>query len=155
MVIDVRCLSWWKLASKFLHFCITWFYPRKVSQAMNEQLTAPFTGDEVLPFSDVPQKGPWPRRLSSPLFFQRRWDLYGYEVSDFSYLLGSFQWGASWGIQTFSGTTPGRSNLSVLMLVSSRGPVVPPKTQKWIIELTRYCGGSHCPGSEPSSFCWW
>ena len=36
---------------------------------MNEQLTAPFTGDEVLPFSDVPQKGPWPRRLSSPLFF--------------------------------------------------------------------------------------
>jgi len=43
--------------------------PRKVSQAMNEQLTAPFTGDEVLPFSDVPQKGPWPRRLSSPLFF--------------------------------------------------------------------------------------
>ena len=69
--------------------------PRKVSQAMNEQLTAPFTGDEVLPFSDVPQKGPWPRRLSSPLFFQRRWDLYGYEVSDFSYLLGSFQWGAS------------------------------------------------------------
>ena len=69
-------------------------------------------------FKMYPER-PLARTAIQPTFFQRRWDFYGDEVSDFSYLLGSFQWGASWGIQTFSGTTPGRSNLSVLILVSS------------------------------------
>jgi hypothetical protein len=69
--------------------------PQKVSQAMNEKLTTSFTGDEVIPFFRCTPERPLAQTAIQPTFFQRRWDLYGDVVSDFSYLLGSFQWGAS------------------------------------------------------------
>jgi hypothetical protein len=67
--------------------------PQKVSQAMNEKLIASFTGDEVIPFFRCTPERPLAQTAIQPTFFQRRWDLCGDEVSDFSYLLGSFQWG--------------------------------------------------------------